>query len=1051
MGTKKSNKLYAAAAALAVTASAVAPGLTADAASKVTVKSVTNPASISHYGGYTFAVKKLSLPKTVKVLLSNKKYENRSVKWGKVSYDKKYIGKYQTISGTVSGTTKKASIKVKLNNYPVDVVEPKLAPVAVGEKLNLPSTIDVKYKDGKVIARSAKSFNLTAEKTDKAGMMKLSYNYMGKNSSIKGSIAYEVKAAEITNVMDEVKDDMLSVSADVKYAAKDAKVEVLVYPGKDASKSIPFAAELKDGKLTAKTTALPAGSHSYVVKVGDVLSTPKDFSVEELKATVKAASSKTLEVSFNKVIDSTKAVVELKKDGFKVNAANITPSADKKSLIVELTSKITKGEYALNISGLSDKALEASVKTEDEKVAGLEILSDIAPITVDSEVDGSDKAKVGFKVVNQYGEDITKLNASALTVSAAGAKSAVANADGSIELTGTFKKDDKVVITLINGATATTTTKTVSISSISMAADVEFGALYNKDGKSLSENSDLSKDKFYLPVNVKDQYGKSITDLARLNGVGKDLTGKEVIVTNTNAGVATFGDFETQTINGKEVIVLPVTKAVAAGETNVIVIAKANGKNAQTAVKVTEGVRADSVSIGAPTTIVTDGKDVLFPLSVLDKEGKAITDLKVIAGTYGVKATGGTIVAKDGALYVQVVGEEVIENKPVTVVVTSSTNKVATQTIIPKAASEARVITGLKAGVSTAIRSGESVTLAPTDFIVEDQYGQTLSATEITDAKLKIVAESDNEGAIAVDAVNKLKLTAGSVADKVSANVSFKLLDKADSAFTKKFTVVKNSDFASYKVADLAPVYLKGTKIPAGYDRSIVVKAVTASGNEVTLQEGPTKDYTVKSTLLTGIDSDSKIDGSDAAGIAIPENETTAKAKVTVTINATGEEFVKEVTFSNVAPKIEKIDVVAQGNAAAFENGDVLKPFTAADYAGTDAFDLDEFFKLADVVVTDQYGVQEQVLEADETGNVPADQTRLGKEGEVVLAGVPSGTSTLTFTKSTGDVVFTSNGTVGAEASGKENDAFNVRYNLNGNAGSTIKVTATNNFSAQQN
>ncbi|KQS20070.1 hypothetical protein ASF99_09300 [Exiguobacterium sp. Leaf187] len=306
MGTKKSNKLYAAAAALAVTASAVAPGLTADAATKVTVKSVTNPASISHYGGYTFAVKKLSLPKTVKVLLSNKKYENRSVKWGKVSYDKKYIGKYQTISGTVSGTTKKASIKVKLNNYPVDVVEPKLAPVAVGEKLNLPSTIDVKYKDGKVIARSAKSFNLTAEKTDKAGMMKLSYNYMGKNSSIKGSIAYEVKAAEITNVMNEIKDDMLSVSADVKYPAKDAKAEVLVYAFKDMTKEpIKVAAELKDGKLTAKSAVLPAGTHAFAVKVGEVVSPAKDFVIEApMVKEVKAINATQLEVAFNKAVDA---------------------------------------------------------------------------------------------------------------------------------------------------------------------------------------------------------------------------------------------------------------------------------------------------------------------------------------------------------------------------------------------------------------------------------------------------------------------------------------------------------------------------------------------------------------------------------------------------------------------------------------------------------------------------------------------------------------------------------------------------------------------------
>lgn len=308
MGTKKSNKLYAAAAALAVTASAVAPGLSADAATKVTVKSVVNPASISHYGGYANSVKKLSLPKTVKVMLSNKKTENRSVKWGKVAYDAKYVGKYQTITGTVSGTSLKATIKVKLNNYPIDVVEPKLAPVAVGEEVKLPSTITVKYKNGKSIERSIKSFTISKADTSKAGKMKLSYSYKGLNLEIKGSIAYEVKAAEITNVMNEVKDDMLSVSADVKYPAKGAKAEVLVYPGKDVSKAIPFAAEIKDGKLMAKTTALPVGSHSFAVKVGDVVSSATDFVVEApMVKEVKAINATQVEVTFNKAVDKTVA------------------------------------------------------------------------------------------------------------------------------------------------------------------------------------------------------------------------------------------------------------------------------------------------------------------------------------------------------------------------------------------------------------------------------------------------------------------------------------------------------------------------------------------------------------------------------------------------------------------------------------------------------------------------------------------------------------------------------------------------------------------------
>ncbi|MGG2109000.1 hypothetical protein ABFY60_00595 [Lysinibacillus pakistanensis] len=84
-------------------------------------------------------------------------------------------------------------------------------------------------------------------------------------------------------------------------------------------------------------------------------------------------------------------------------------------------------------------------------------------------------------------------------------------------------------MTAIHGQTATTTTKTVTVSAKTVASDITIGALYNKDGKHLVKDVNLAKDKFYLPVTVKDQYGKEITDLNRLNGANS-----EVLVTNTN-------------------------------------------------------------------------------------------------------------------------------------------------------------------------------------------------------------------------------------------------------------------------------------------------------------------------------------------------------------------------------------------------------------------------------------------------------------------------------------------------------------------------------------
>ncbi|MCY1689869.1 Ig-like domain-containing protein [Exiguobacterium sp. SL14] len=82
---------------------------------------------MKHAGGSKYAVKKLTLPTKVKVKLSNGKYEMRSVKWsGSVKFEKKYINKYQVLYGKVAGTTKKAVLKVELQNYPVDVLEPVL-------------------------------------------------------------------------------------------------------------------------------------------------------------------------------------------------------------------------------------------------------------------------------------------------------------------------------------------------------------------------------------------------------------------------------------------------------------------------------------------------------------------------------------------------------------------------------------------------------------------------------------------------------------------------------------------------------------------------------------------------------------------------------------------------------------------------------------------------------------------------------------------------------------------------------------------------------------
>ena len=446
--SKKTNKLYAAAAALAVTASVVAP-VAADAASKVSVKYI-EPILMKHAGGSKYAVKKLTLPTKVKVKLSNGKYEMRSVKWsGSVKFEQKYINKYQVLYGTVSGTSKKAILKVELQNYVVDILEPVLEPVAVGGKVVLPSTISIRYKSGIIVKRPISKFNIKTPSTSKAGKYKIAYTYKGANSVVKGSINYEVKAAMISNVMGSVDDQTLSVKADVMYPAVGAMAELLIYPGKDMTKApIVVKGSLSKGKFMASQGGIPEGTHSYVVKIGDVKSAAMDFTVANtVLASAKALGKEKVEVSFSRAVDSVTA------DNFKIAGGTVksaTLSADKKSAVLEVEGLEYDKDYTVDakgilIGGVAKDLGSLSFMTQSvENIWMLEVTPKASSILAN----GSDNTEVTFQLKNKAtGEVDTKADDIVLKLSTSFgslAKERVTIQDGkaTVLLTSEFSNTD---------------------------------------------------------------------------------------------------------------------------------------------------------------------------------------------------------------------------------------------------------------------------------------------------------------------------------------------------------------------------------------------------------------------------------------------------------------------------------------------------------------------------------------------------------------------------------------------------------------------------------
>ncbi|MFB5283579.1 hypothetical protein [Peribacillus sp. Hz7] len=767
-------------------------------------------------------------------------------------------------------------------------------------------------------------------------------------------------------------------------------------------------------ELKAKDTKLAKNILKAVEKNNKAYEAAQVPAVES----VSAINAKTLEVKFDKAVEVTAADFSVAKGSVKSNIANVTIAEDKKSAQIELTSKLTKGDYTVTVKQADKDALTGTASVEDEKVAGIQILSDNAVLAAGAT---PSTATVGVKVTNQYGEDVTKLNSN-LTITVSGAATgATLNTDGTLTLTGianTAKVGDSVTITLVHGATATTTTKTVKLSSATVASTVEVGALYNKDGKTLSQDTDLSADKFYLPITVKDQYGKEITSASKANS--------ELLITNTNSAVATFADeneIKEVTINGKDVLALQVSSINLAGTTNVLAISKANGTSSQGTVTVKEGVKIASATLSAPTELVTANKDTYFPLSVVDSEGKEVTTKKALdAINDAVTPTGGTIVEVDGkGLFVKVAAANVVANSPLTVVVNTSTGKVSTQTVVPRAEAVATVVTGISADKATALRQGKSVTIANTDLVIEDQYGQVIKSDD-TDDVLFTVKASDDTPFTVTPAENKKSVTitakSNYAGSKTSDKLEFKLLDGSSNAieastFTKTFTVVSDETFASYKVEDVKPVYVDSTNsytIGSDYQLAFVVKATTKSGEVVTLDSG--EDYSVTGGFTV---SGNKITAANIADADFADKATTVTKKVTITINATGEELTKEVTFSKEAPKAAKVELALDGTTAAATKYDLVTKESVSTAVNADTLE-----DLLDIIVTDQYGVK-----------VLADNPA---EGE-------TGIDSITFTKVSGKATFTGNGTSVAKVTTAEKDAV-VSTTINvGGQKATVQLT----------
>lgn len=725
--------------------------------------------------------------------------------------------------------------------------------------------------------------------------------------------------------------------------------------------------------LGADVTTLEATVEGLQTKIAELEEALKAVSVES----VSAINAKTVEVTFDKAIDTTKAAIVITKGNIAVNVDSIKFAEDKKSAVINTTTQLTKGEYTVTVTGLTEEALTGSVTVENVKVAKINVLATTAPLNPSSASIGvgpinylaNQSAFVSYEVLNQYGE---KMTGQAITWTQSTGGVVEDNTTTNVLTIGNtaaagvnFIPGNKVYLTGVHAGTATVVNAEVTIGLEAKAAVAEIAGVYNTATKKIEDlPAGFTTGKYQLLFAVKDQYGNvlSAPTLSELTF----LSDNPLFVAAPLVAGAT-----TQTIDNvtyQAVALVPGGNATKGGTANIQIISNNTGNVAKYNITADALPAVTTFQISAPTELISGGQKVEVPFTAVDQYGNAVTKASALTGINLVATDAGTFAfetQKDGTakLFYTAASNITAYDAVVSLTSTLSANgNYSNVQVTVKSDAKPTTVVGLNEKVSNQVAKGNTVEIKAEDLLVHDQYGRTLTKAEINtwltatdvpggDNALVITSDIVNtsafevtKNAVGTDAAAQfltvptdvLKVTASTASTVTADNekLVFSLSTAATpssttvipaSSKTVTFTSVAQSEYASYEVADFGPMYnnkTAGTPTHANYDLTPKVYGVTASGAKVLL---PASQYTL--TLDTA-----KL--TVAAGNKITDHATVGFAST---------DFVDTVT-GQPKDKTVKVSILVKDStgaaAATFEKDLIVTPVTPA--VSTITVDKDE-------------------------------------------------------------------------------------------------------------
>lgn len=702
-----------------------------------------------------------------------------------------------------------------------------------------------------------------------------------------------------------------------------------------------FAAKAKRGDtFVALVAALNAEVAGTGKTLGAILGLP-GFPSSATISSAAATGAKKITVTFAGAVDSAKAKISVLNGSTALNAKSVTFADDKKSAVVEFNNNLAAAEYTVKVEGLTETALTAKVKVEASKPTKIEFVSD--KLVIDRA--NAAKASIGYKVSNQYGEDITKeIAALSVTTSKAAATIAANAADKQIVITltsGTFATlDEKVLITALHVDTSTFASATVSVSAASRISSIDIVSLEIADSKVLETGADASK--FKLLLDLKDQYGNAITSSAFLASYWSDVNVSVAgtSITATTAPVVTDGK-----------VYLPITSisALTAGKSVVTIVSLTTGNKDSFELDVKEAAKVDTISLSAPE-LAPKGETVTIPYTALDQYGVAVkhptTALTVTGGGTGGVATWVKDTVKDTTTLKVTLGSDAADN----IVITGVTNsgkfvQLSFSTVakaVPTTINSVKDVNALLKGATKSVNAADNL-------VIKDQYGRDVKLADHAGYGIKVTTDGD----AATVSGNVLPATF-TAAKKGTLSVTFTITkpdasEVNNSSLNYGLRVVEKSEIASYEASVAGTVY----DGDAAYAKELAVNGVLADGAKVSIPYAA--DNFQVAPASTGLAYNTGTGKIESNGFFSEPNKDGEGSVVVTVIGATTTQIIPvTVKVSNKTPQAASLEVVDNG---------VVEALVEANYVSVKDDNINAIGDLRDLVndavkAVDQYGVE---------------------------------------------------------------------------------------------